>query len=110
MTTPLQRVRPRSKSKPRPSPKPFRLTCRELARRAKLPDGRSISYAYVSQCLNGVRRPSIDVAAAMARALGLTMDEFYRRLRVSVPFDKGVKAHTTAKRSRKAKKKGVSIR
>ena len=50
------------------------------ANRTHVAKGLGLDRVYVSQVLNGRREPSLSVAAALAKKMGVSLDELYRYL------------------------------
>lgn len=72
------------------------LSIREVAKRAGIDNG------YLSRALAGQRRLSMPLAARLAKALGMTLDELYDRLEAIAIARQAAVARKPAKRARKA--------
>lgn len=55
--------------------KPASLTIKEISTRTGL------SISYISRCLRGERQPRLHNAKLLADALGLTLDDLYKKLK-----------------------------
>ena len=56
---------------------PYGVTLGELQRRVSTQLGMEVSRSTVTKIFNGDRRPSLEMAHALAHALGISLDQFY---------------------------------